>query len=76
MAVAPVADIRYYDTIYQERYCGLPQDHQTNTSKAPITFAGQLKGQLLVVHGTATTTFITRGPKRSSTRWSRNKRGS
>jgi dipeptidyl-peptidase 4 len=53
MAVAPVADIRYYDTIYQERLCGLPQDHPDEYKQSsPITFAGQLKGQLLVVHGT------------------------
>jgi dipeptidyl-peptidase-4 len=53
VAVAPVADIRYYDTIYQERYCGLPQDHPDEYKQSsPITFAGQLKGELLVVHGT------------------------
>lgn len=52
MAVAPVPDIRYYDTIYQERYCGLPQDHPDEYQQSsPITFAAQLKGQLLVVHG-------------------------
>ena len=53
MSVAPVPDIRYYDTIYQERYCGLPQDHPDEYKQSsPITFAGQLKGQLLIVHGT------------------------
>lgn len=53
MAVAPASDIRYYDTIYQERYCGLPQDHSDEYKQSsPITFADQLKGQLLVVHGT------------------------
>jgi dipeptidyl-peptidase-4 len=53
MSVAPVPDIRYYDTIYQERYCGLPQDHPDEYKQSsPITFAGQLQGQLLVVHGT------------------------
>ncbi len=53
MSVAPVPDIRYYDTIYQERYCGLPQDHPDEYKQSsPVTFAGQLKGQLLVVHGT------------------------
>jgi dipeptidyl-peptidase-4 len=53
IAVAPVPDIRYYDTIYQERYCGLPQDHPNEYKQSsPVTFAGQLKGQLLVVHGT------------------------
>ncbi len=53
MSVAPVPDIHYYDTIYQERYCGLPQDHPDEYKQSsPITFAGQLQGQLLVVHGT------------------------
>ncbi len=53
MSVAPVADIRYYDTIYQERYCALPQDHPDEYKQSsPLTFASQLKGQLLVVHGT------------------------
>lgn len=53
MAVAPVADIHYYDSIYQERYCGLPQDHPDEYKQSsPLTFASQLKGQLLVVHGT------------------------
>ena len=45
MAVAPMADLRYYDTIYQERYCGLPQDHPDEYKQSsPTTFAGQLKG--------------------------------
>ncbi|HKX31926.1 MAG TPA: S9 family peptidase [Blastocatellia bacterium] len=53
MAVAPVPDIRYYDSIYQERYCGLPQDHPDEyRQSSPVTFANQLKGQLLIVHGT------------------------
>ncbi|MEA2205652.1 MAG: dipeptidyl-peptidase 4 [Blastocatellia bacterium] len=53
MSVAPVPDIRYYDTIYQERYCRRPQDSpEEYKQSSPITFAGQLQGQLLVVHGT------------------------
>jgi dipeptidyl-peptidase 4 len=53
MSVAPVPDLRYYDTIYQERYCGLPQDHPEEWKQSsPITFANQLKGKLLIVHGT------------------------
>jgi dipeptidyl-peptidase-4 len=53
MSVAPVPDLHYYDTIYQERYCGLPQDHPEEWKQSsPITFASQLKGNLLVVHGT------------------------
>src|SRR5581483_6915613 len=52
MSVAPVPDIRLYDTIYQERYCALPQDHPDEYKQSsPVTFAGQLKGKLLVVHG-------------------------
>ena len=52
MSVAPVPDIRLYDTIYQERYCGLPQDHADEYKQSsPVTFAGQLRGNLLVVHG-------------------------
>ncbi|MFQ5704008.1 MAG: DPP IV N-terminal domain-containing protein [Gemmatimonadales bacterium] len=53
MAVAPVADERYYDTIYQERYMGLPQDNPEGyRNGSPITYAGNLKGNLLLVHGT------------------------
>jgi dipeptidyl-peptidase-4 len=53
MAVAPVTDWRYYDTIYTERYMGLPQDNAEDYRRgSPITFATQLKGRLLVVHGT------------------------
>ncbi len=53
VSVAPVPDLHYYDTIYQERYCGLPKDHPEEWKQSsPITFAGQLKGNLLVIHGT------------------------
>ena len=53
VSVAPVPDIHYYDSIYQERYCGLPQDHPDEWKQSsPITFAGQLKGSLLLIHGT------------------------
>ena len=53
MSVAPVANQRLYDTIYQERYMGLPQQNTEGyTQGSPITFAGNLQGDLLVVHGT------------------------
>ncbi len=53
MAVAPVTDLHYYDTIYEERYMGLPQENEEDYKRSsPITFAGQLKGRLLLVHGT------------------------
>ena len=53
IAVAPVADQRLYDTIYQERYMGLPTDNATGyRDGSPITHAGKLQGNLLIVHGT------------------------
>jgi dipeptidyl-peptidase 4 len=53
MAVAPNASQLLYDTIYQERYMGLPIDNGDGYRLgSPITFASQLKGNLLVVHGT------------------------
>ncbi len=54
MAVAPVPDQRFYDTIYTERYMGLPSDNNGEDYKqsSPITFASGLKGDLLIVHGT------------------------
>jgi dipeptidyl-peptidase-4 len=52
MAVAPVADQRYYDTIYQERYMGLPKDNPKGYHDgSPINFAEGLQGHLLIVHG-------------------------
>lgn len=53
MSVAPVPDQRYYDTIYQERYMGLPQENAEGYAKgSPITYADGLEGNLLLVHGT------------------------
>jgi dipeptidyl-peptidase-4 len=53
MAVAPVPNQRHYDTIYQERYMGLPADNvEGYRNGSPIHFAQQLKGNLLIVHGT------------------------
>lgn len=53
LAVAPVSDMRYYDTIYQERYMGLPSDNKKGYKQgSPITFAKNLKGNLLIIHGT------------------------
>jgi dipeptidyl-peptidase-4 len=52
MAVAPVADQRLYDSIYQERYMGLPQDNAEGYRVgSPINFADGLRGKLLLVHG-------------------------
>jgi len=53
MAVAFVSNQRYYDTIYQERYMGLPEYNAENFKNgSPITWAYRLKGNLLLAHGT------------------------
>jgi len=52
IAVAPVADESHYDTIYQERYMGLPAENPKGYHDgSPINFAGGLAGHLLVIHG-------------------------
>jgi dipeptidyl-peptidase-4 len=52
MAVAPVPDQRLYDTIYQERYMGLPQQNTEGYRQgSAINFAEGLQGHLLLVHG-------------------------
>jgi dipeptidyl-peptidase-4 len=52
MSVAPVTDQHFYDTIYQERYMGLPQDNEQDYRRgSPVTHAAGLAGKLLLVHG-------------------------
>jgi dipeptidyl-peptidase 4 len=51
MTVAPVPDQRLYDSIYQERFMGLPQDNAEGyKAGSPINFAEGLVGKLWV-HG-------------------------
>jgi dipeptidyl-peptidase-4 len=53
ISVAPVPDQRYYDSIYQERYMGTPQGNPEGyRDGSPINFAKNLKGDLMVIHGT------------------------
>jgi dipeptidyl-peptidase 4 len=53
MAVAPSPDIHFYDTIYTERYMGLPQQNEEGYRRsAPYFHAAGLRGRLLLVHGT------------------------
>jgi dipeptidyl-peptidase-4 len=53
ISIAPVPDQRYYDTIYQERYMQTPQLNPEGFKQgSPITHAENLKGNLLVIHGT------------------------
>jgi len=52
IALAPVADESHYDTIYQERYMGLPAENVKGYHDgSPINFAGGLEGHLLIIHG-------------------------
>ena len=54
VAVAPVTDWRNYDSIYTERYMGLPTDNAEGYRKSsPVNFAANLHGNLLEVHGTS-----------------------
>jgi dipeptidyl-peptidase 4 len=53
VSVAPVPDQRLYDTIYQERYMGLPAENDKGyRAGSPIHFAEGLRGKLLIIHGT------------------------
>jgi len=52
VSVASVPDQRLYDTIYQERYMGLPQNSpKAYEQSSAINFADGLRGDLLVMHG-------------------------
>ena len=54
IAVAPVSSWRFYDTIYTERYLGLPQDNAKGyDDNSPINYVNNLKGDFLLVHGSA-----------------------
>lgn len=53
MSVAPVSYQLYYDNIYQERYMGLPSENMEDFIEgSPITYAKNLEGNLLLIHGT------------------------
>lgn len=54
ISVAPVTSWRYYDSVYTERVNGLPQDNAEGYDEpSPIGYAANLKGKLLLMHGTA-----------------------
>jgi dipeptidyl-peptidase-4 len=53
VAVAPVTNWRYYDTVYTERYLKTPQQNPAGYDEnSPVQFARNLKGKFLLVHGT------------------------
>jgi dipeptidyl-peptidase-4 len=52
IAVAPVSDWRLYDTIYTERYMGLPQENPENyRMSSPVNQVSSMKGKLMLAHG-------------------------
>ncbi len=54
IAVAPVTNWRYYDNIYTERYMRTPQENAEGYDQnSPINHVDKLKGDYLLVHGTA-----------------------
>lgn len=54
IAVAPVTSWRYYDSIYTERYMQTPQENASGyDNNSPINHVAKLKGNFLLVHGTA-----------------------
>jgi dipeptidyl-peptidase-4 len=52
IAVAFISNQKFYDTIYQERYMGLPGDNEEGyRDGSPVTWAKNLEGNLLLIHG-------------------------
>lgn len=53
VAIAPVTDLKLYDTIYEERYMNTPQANPDGYYQgSAINFTEGLKGNLLLIHGT------------------------
>jgi len=53
ISIAPVTNSLFYDNIYTERYMGLPQENMEDyVNGAAVTHAKDLKGNLLLIHGT------------------------
>jgi len=54
IAIAPVTDWRFYDSVYTERFMRTPQQNVRGYDNgSPIKLANNLQGRLLVIHGTA-----------------------
>ena len=52
IAVAPVTNWRFYDSVYTERYMQTPQENPGGyDDNSPINFVGKLKGKFLLIHG-------------------------
>jgi dipeptidyl-peptidase-4 len=54
IAVAPVTNWRYYDSVYTERYMQTPQENPGGYDQnSPINHVDKLKGKFLLIHGSA-----------------------
>jgi len=54
VAIAPVTDWRFYDTVYAERYMRTPQQNPSGYDNgSAVKLADKLQGNLLLIHGTA-----------------------
>ena len=54
VAIAPVTDWRFYDSIYTERFMRTPQQNASGYDKgSAVKLADKLQGDLLLIHGTA-----------------------
>ncbi|WP_101690003.1 S9 family peptidase [Dysgonomonas massiliensis] len=54
IAIAPVTTWKFYDTVYTERFMRTPQQNMDGyVNGSPMTYANQLEGNLLLIHGTA-----------------------
>ena len=54
IAVAPVTNWRYYDNVYTERFMRTPQENAEGyDTNSPINHVEKLKGNYLLIHGTA-----------------------
>ena len=53
VAIAPVTDWRFYDTVYTERFMRTPQQNASGYDKgSAVSLADKLQGNLLLIHGT------------------------
>lgn len=53
VAVAPVTDWRFYDSVYTERYMRTPQENPKGYDCSPLHRYQNIKGELLLIHGSA-----------------------
>ena len=54
VAIAPVTDWRFYDSVYTERFMRTPKENESGyNASSPLKLANNLQGRVLLIHGTA-----------------------